>query len=478
MKRYNIILLSLIAVLLSFSSCEDFLTQEPELQQTTELTLSDYDGIMSAAVAVYGPMYWNTYYGRDLVVIADLKGGNAKISPITSGRYIQEYLWNNTPTNSSYLWREAYHLIASANNIINTLDGFEEPDVTEEDLLAVEAEVKFLRALAYFDMARLYCPAYIEGRENAYGLPIVEVTELGEPARNTIGETYDFIVADLEFALENLPNSPIHEGSDPKAWATKYAAAALLARVNLYMENWQEAADYATTVIESEEYELYTPEEYTTWDSSGVWGTDAASEIIFEIFGDEGNYYHPNWNQITYIVSPDGYGDVGASMDVINLYEEGDVRAELFTNTSDYPNDYWTLKYPGKGGDIRIDNIPILRLSEMYLIRAEARLEGASSPASAADDINAIRNNRLASEIGNPTLQDVYDERRRELCFEGHQMFDLKRTGRDLERTDYSGASNQNIPYPDYRWAYPIPIEETDANQNLVQNPGYTSSNN
>ncbi len=477
MKKINIYLI-LLAFVMLLPSCEDYLTQEPRLKQTTELTLSSYDGLMNAAVATYSLLYDDFWYARDFIVVADLKGGNAKISPITSGRFVTTSLWNNTPSSTSYLWTDAYAVIARANNVINAMEGFLEPGVEEADLLPIMGEVRFLRALSYFDMARLYCPAYQEGADNVYGLPLVYVTELGKPSRNTVGETYDLILSDLEYAIENLPDAPIHEGTDAKAWATKNAAKALCARANLYMDNWQDAADYATEVIESGDYTLYTASQFTTWDNGGVWGTDAGSEIIFEIFGDEGNASHPNWDQITYIMSPNGYGDIGASKDVIDLYEDTDVRKALFTNTADYPNDYWSLKYPGKGGDLRIDNIPVLRLSEMYLIRAEAILHGATvSGTTAVADLNAIRSNRGASGLTSAALQDVYDERRRELCYEGHQLFDLKRTGRSLSRTDFDGAVNQNISYPDYRWAMPIPIEETDANTNMVQNPGYSSSN-
>jgi len=476
MKKHNIIFLSLVASLLMMS-CDDFLTQPPELQQTTALTLSTYDGLLAAAVGTYSIMYDDFWYARDFVVMADLLGGNSKISPITSGRFMEEYLWTNTPTNTANLWTDAYDVIARCNNIINELENFSEVGVTETQLNALEGEVKFTRALAYFDMARLYCPPYAAGASNIYGLPIVLVTENGKPARNTLGETYDQIVSDLEFAVEHMSDAPLHEGTDLKGWGSRDAAVALLARVSLYMERWQDAADYATEIIESEDYRLYTPAEYTTWDSGGVWGTDAAPEIIFEIFGNEGNSAHPNWDQITYIMSPRGYGDIGASKDVINLFETGDVRANLFTNTADFPDDFWSLKYPGKGGNLRIDNIPVLRLSEMYLIRAEAVLNGASSTTTAADDLNTLRTARNASALTNPGLNDVYQERRRELCFEGHELFDLKRTQRDLVRVDYDGAVNQNIPASDYRWAIPIPIDELDANPNMVQNPGYSSAN-
>ena len=481
MKRYNIIL-SLIAVLVLFASCEDFLTQEPRLMQTTELTLSTYDGMMNAAVAAYSPMYYSTWYARDFLVTADLKGGNSKISPITSGRFVQTYLW----AEESYgLWTAAYDAIARANNIITALDGFEEPGVEETDLLAVEAEAKFIRAISYFDLARIFCPAYNDNANAAYGLPVVLVTELGEPARNTVPETYAQIVEDLEFAAANLPAATIHEaGADLKGFATQNAAIALLARVNLYMENWQEAADLASEIITSMGGAdgLYDAEKYTVWndpnvDGGGVWGTDAAKEIIFEIFGSEGNSAHPNWDQITYIMSPNGYGDIGASKDVMDLYEPDDVRLGLFTNTADFPNDYWSLKYPGKGGNLRIDDIPVLRLAEMFLIRAEAALEGASTGSSATADLNAIRSHRNASDLTNVTLQDVYQERRRELCYEGHELFDLKRTNRGLVRNDYDGTINKDVPYPDHRWNAMIPKAELDANPNMVQNPGYSSAN-
>ena len=71
------------------------------------------------------------------------------------------------------------------------------------------------------------------------------------------------------------------------------------------------------------------------------------------------------------------------------------------------------------------------------------------------------------------TLTDLYEERRRELCYEGHELFDLARTQRSLVRVDYDGAVNQNIDFPDYRWAMPIPQAEMDANENMEQNPGY-----
>ncbi len=479
MKTKNIIILGLLAILLGFTSCEDFLYQEPRLSQTTELTLSTYDGLQKAVLGAYTPLYATNWYGRNFEVTADLKGGNSKISPLNSGRFRNEYLWINTPTATQYLWTTAYSLIARVNNVINVIeDGFEEAGVEQADLDRLNAECKFLRGLAYFDLARMYCQPYSAGGASDLGVPVVLVTELGQPARDDLGTVYNQIIEDLKAAEAGLPEASPNGGTDPTGWATKYAAQALLARVYLYMEDWQNAEDYATEVIDNFPGRLYTAEEYTTWDKGGVWGTDAGAEVIFEIYGSEGNSSHGNWDVISYIMSPDGYGDVGASKDVIDLYEDTDVRKALFTNTSDYPNDYWSLKYPGKApdGNLREDNIIVLRLAEMYLIRAEAKIHLGGS-GDGDDDLNAIRSHRGATDLSGATLGDVMQERRRELCYEGHQLFDLARTQSDLERTDFDGAVNQNIPFPDYRWAMPIPQEEVDANENMVQNPGYSSAN-
>jgi len=478
--RSNILISLALILLLSATSCEDFLYQEPRLQQTNELSLSTYDGLEKATLGTYESLYDPSWYGRNFIIYGDLRGGTAKISPLNSGRFRQTYLWNTTPTSAPVSWNFMYQLVSRANNVINVIeDGFEEPGVTPEMLEMLNAECKFLRALGHFDLARLYCQPVTQGDGPAQlGVPVMLVSEIGSPARDDLGTVFSQVVDDLKEAETYLPAASAHEGADPAGWATKYAAQALLSRVYLYMGEWQLAADYATKVIENFPGRLYTADEYTTWDNNGVWGTDNAPEVIFEIYGAEGNSSHGNWDVISYILSPDGYGDVGVSMDLYEQYEDTDVRKGLYTNTADYPNDFWSLKYPGKQGNLREDNIPVLRLSEMYLIRAEAIIRGATvAGVTAEDDINAIRVNRNATTVSSPVLADVYRERELELCFEGHQVFDLARTGRSLVRVDYEGAVNQDVPFPDYRWAMPIPQEEIDANDNMVQNPGYSSSN-
>jgi len=459
------------------TACEDFLTQEPRIQQTEDLTLSTYAGLANATIGAYSPLFSSSWYGRDFVVTADLKGGNAKLSPKSSGRFTTEYYWANTSSSTINTWTSAYETIARANNVVNALEGFAEVGVTQEELDNLKGECLFLRAFAYFDLVRFYAQPYSAGVANM-GVPIVLVTEIGKPARNTVGEVYTQIVEDLTAAesIINEDNSETHatESSDPKAWANKDAVRALLARVYLYMEQWQHAADYATFLINSDDYELYDTTNYTTWDNDGVWGTDGASEIIFEVYGSEGNSSHGNWDVISYIYNPDGYGDVSASLDLYNLYETNDVRRDLFRSHASFPTSLWPLKYPGKGGNVKEDNIPALRLGEMYLIRAEALLHGAAvTGATALKDYNDLREPLGLDPVATVTLTDVYLERRRELCFEGHELFDLARTKRGLVRTDYDGSINKDVAFPDFKWAMPIIQAEIDANENIVQNPDH-----
>lgn len=198
-------------------------------------------------------------------------------------------------------------------------------------------------------------------------------------------------------------------------------------------------------------------------------------EVIFEIYTNTTQTYGTGNTNVCGMSSYNGYGDCGASEDLLNIYEDGDVRKTLVSPDPD-GNALFTMKYFGKGmGTIDAANIVVLRLSEMYLNRAEAILNGAQvSGASAADDLATIANNRGATPL-QATLSNIYLEREKELAWEGHLWFDLARTGRDMTRTDVSGTSvPTSIPAGDYRWAMPIAAREFTVNENLVQNEGYS----
>jgi len=470
MKKKNIVYIFAI-VTLFFSACEDLLDKAPPLQLDNNAVLSDYTLLTQATNAAYSPLYSANWYGRAHLVVPDLMGGNAKQSPRSSGRFQQTYNWNYTPGDNVGIWTTAYDVIARANNVLEYIDKLDESGVTQEMKDQLKGECLFLRALGHWDLVRQFAQPYTYSGGTTLGVPIIRKTEIAEPARATVKEVYEeLIVPDLTDAMGYLADDP-GRGTNRKAFATKNAAEAILAKVYLYMGSWQNAADHATNIINSSDYTMYTAANYTT-----VWSTENATETIFEIYGNATESNWPSWDEVGYIYEPTGYGDVCAANDLLNLFDPADVRGLMYKTDPQYAGYFWPNKFPGKAGNVRTNNIPVIRLSEMYLIRAEALLNGASvAGETALDDYNMIRTNRGLTAAGAVTLDDIYLERRLELCFEGNLMWDLSRTGRGLDRDNEDGkiSGDVDISFPDYRWALPIPTVEMQANDNMEQNPEY-----
>ncbi len=470
------IIISLVVLSTVLVSCNGFLVQEPVLTQSNELILSDYTGLNNATAGAYSPLQSVNWYGANFILSSELRGGNGKnpTNPdFTSGRYTSEYQWSFTASITSPLWNTAYFVISAANNVINNLDGKETSEVTTADLNNLKAECLFLRALSHFDLVRTYAQPYTYDSLSK-GVPVVLISTIAQPARNTVAEVYSQVVKDLLEAESIIGANYTRTGvSDPAAVVSKPAIQALLSRVYLYMGKWQASADYATKVISNGKYKMFSASEYAS-----QWGLNTAKtggEVIFEVFGSQKNEYWGSWEVISWIVYPGGYGDVSSTADLRNLYEASDVRGKVFISDPNAPDHFWTLKYPGKDGTNHLENnTVVLRLSEMYLNRAEAIQHGAVVPGiTAAADLLTITSNRGASAIASPSFPSIFDERRKELAFEGQIVYDYARTQTSLVRTDYDGVANKDVPFPSYKWALPIPKREIDANPNMVQNDEY-----
>ena len=474
MNKY-IAIASAALALCCANSCQDFLTEAPILAQSNELTLSTLSGINKAVAGAYSPLASSTWYGADFIIYNEMKTGNGKKyfnSDWDTGRLTNVYNVNFSESSTYGLWGYGYYVISAANNAIDALDNVEGDEQTKNN---IKAEALFLRALAHFDLVRTYAQPYNYTADASHdGVPVVLHTDANaKPARESVSKVYAQIVADLLEAESIIDPSYVRSGvADAKSAVSIYAIQAFLSRVYLYMGKWQEAANYATKVINSKKYTMWTVDDLK---NAACYREDVpkGGEIIFEVYGIKSNSYDGYHDGIMPMTSPTGYGDAGASADLYASYEPDDVRGALFQAKDDV---VWTGKYAGKGlGTPDVNNTIVFRLSEMHLSRAEALINGATiDGVNAVDDLKAIADNRGAS-VQPQTLTGVYEERRKELAWEGHLWFDLARTKRDMTRSDFTGdAKAKDVPAGDYRWAMPIPLREYDVNPNLTHNPGYT----
>lgn len=472
MKKYIVMA---FAALAAFTGCKDFLVEDPILSQSNELTLSTYDGLDKAVAGAYAPLASSSWYGADFIIRNELKTSNGKKwigSTYDSGRCNDLYNLNYDENNTSALWGYGYYVISAVNNVMENLEGKETPDVTAQDINNLKAECLFLRALSHFDLVRTYAQPYCFTTDASHlGVPVVLATDpAGKPARNTVKEVYDQVIADLLEAEQVIdPDYVRADVTDKKGVVTLEAIQALLSRVYLYCEQWQNAADYAAKVIDSKKFSLWTASEV---ENAACYAVDVPTdgEVIFEVYGSKSNSYDAYRDGLSPMCGPDGYGDAGASTDLKNLYEESDVRGTLFQEKDGV---LWTAKYVGKGlATPDLTNTIVIRLSEMYLNIAEATLNGATGHDGVAA-LKTIAENRGASPQ-NVTSEGVFLERQKELAWEGHLWFDLGRTKRNMTRTDFVGdASAKDLEWGHYKWAMPIPLREFGVNINLVQNEGY-----
>ncbi len=458
--RYS--LLSVAFVLIT--SCgKDFLNLNPSESLAVEEATKTLDDLEVLLRGVYDQFQNSDYYGRYFVLVPDVMSDDVKQNASANrAKEWAEYNGNAIDFIPEEIWTEVYEAINRANTVINAQ--IEVPPTAEARKNQILGEALALRALAHFDLVRIYAQHYGYTNDNSHlGIPYVKVFDQNaEPARNTVKEVYDNIIADLDQAIKLMGDD-----FDPNRMS-RVAAQAILARIYLYMSDWQKAAATATSVIESGAVSL-TP----TGDYVNAWRSGTPPDGIFSIYFDDIDNNGSDALGRMYIV--EGYGDYLPSMDLVSLIDSADVRIQLFKNTGPGGlfGDLRVDKYPSVLGD---DDIPVVRLSEMYLIRAEARAM-MGDEAGAREDVNKIRlranpNATPITSSGQQLLNDIEREKRIELMFEGHRLWELMRKKKGVFRNDCTSVICE-IPYPNDRFILPIPQAELDANKNMVQNPGY-----
>lgn len=443
----------LIAGSAAVSSCstEDLnptLAQEKESANAFQ-TVSDVEGVLKG---MYNRLTTSAYYGRDYIVTNEVRTPNTWANG-RSGRFVTEATLAQSP-NGLYIWNNAYAVIAVANLIIGidveTLEG------DQDYARHMQGQAYAVRALVHFDLVKTY------GQEHAGGdLGVPYISEFkGEdeiPARGTIAENRAQIMADLQTAFEMMS---VDYSNSPE-FITKYAAPALESRVALYWGMWEEARDAAELVIESGEYSIVPAEQFVE-----SFATDGGVNSIFELAYNETD--NQGINGLEYIYRGTSYGDVSVTEDAFNnLYEsEDDVRTQILG--TEVVGGTTRLRNMGKYPD-RTSNVPIIRYEEVILNYGEALMElGEGDP---LQWLNMIPEHRNADTYDAATKENFLEERREEFIFEGLYIWDLLRTGQGLVREQADQPIN--IPYGDYRLAWPIPFAELDANSSMVQNRNY-----
>ncbi|MEM9299850.1 MAG: RagB/SusD family nutrient uptake outer membrane protein [Bacteroidota bacterium] len=464
----SLIILTLVVI----SSCsEDFLELTPQQSISNDDFLKTFDDFQSAILGGYDQMQNSDWYGRYMILVPDVMGEDVKQN--ASANRAKEWAeYSGAPVDfiPEEFWAEIYEGINIANSMINA--EFEPPTSLTEEFNQILGEAYALRALAYFDLVRLFAQHYTFTSDASHlGVPIVlEFDVESKPARNTVAEVYSQIIDDFNQAISLMSIDPANAG-----YFSSEAAQALLSRVYLYMEDFGQAESLATAVISTGKFSLVSAADYPMQFFNGN-SPEAILEINFNLAD------NPGADHIGGMYKESGYGDYLPSEDLLNLIPDGDVRSTLFRiDTTSIGGIYGNLrvdKYPSEGADIATDNVPVIRLSEVYLIRAEARAKS-SDDAGAQADLNLIRQRALptapdVTATGADLITEILNERRIELAFEGHSIFDVTRNELDVVRDDCTAPANAcSISYPNDRFILAIPIEETDVNPNMIQNDSY-----
>lgn len=448
---YNLIFASML--LTAASSCKKALEINPvDTIEQGQALLTSKD-VEVALVGTYSAFGSRNFYGGRPFLMADFLANTNAIEWYGTYEELTQTINKSllkTNTFVDNVWADGYTAINDANNVIAAIA---KVDAAKKN--KVEGEAKFIRGASYFELVRLFGKAYNDGSPTTnLGVPIVltpttAVTDASYVSRATVAAVYTQVIADLTDAEAKLP-------ATNGFFATKGSAAGMLARVYLQMGNYAAAAAAANRVITSNNYSLNAAFIDAFPEMGSTPGVNSSEDIfavqVTTLTGFNG--FNEFYGSSTY----GGRGDAVISQAwITSTYAANDDRINAFYDEGDM----FTSKYANVYG-----NVPVMRLPEMYLIRAESNLRLApAAPVGGRTPLQdlAVVRSRAGLTTTSATLADILNERKLELAFEGFALHDAKRTQTNIG----SIAWNSNA------LVFPIPQRETDANKNLVQNPGY-----
>ena len=475
-----------------FYACDDAteIIQKGELPESIVYeTVEDMNQVL---VNVY-----SNVTNKSIIGFTSIFTDETAIGESNGGQNLEDYRFNIFPTNSfaQNIWASNYAAIAAANRLIEGSENVivEEGSAEEAEKNRILAEARAIRAFAHFQLLTFFSEDLTDN--NGLGVIIADYVPVApytdQLPRSTNSEVFAFIESDLDYAVENL------QGGNSYLYITPNFITALRARMELYRGNHTQAEIFANQLISNPGYSLASSAQAYL----AIWTDQNPQENIFALarpFGQAAIADLWFFNNATLAGGP----FLEMSRSLFNKLTEvpGDFRATAFVHPSSIiAPDYQTVpdyrnsdvlvigKYRGITGAPLNNDLKIFRIVEMHFIVAEARA-AAGDFAGVAAALQTIRNARFASAAQVPVRAsaqeawaDILDERRLELCYEGHRYIDLKRLGTLANRTvdryvrDCEPYNACSISVEDYRFTLPIPINELNGNFVIreQQNPGY-----
>ena len=463
MKKLTLFLLA-VGVITLFTSCDDELATSPYDSIDADAAYQSVSDLDAGALGAYA-----TISGQNIYSINALMTDQLRRASSNTGQGMQIFNHNIIAGDGTIegAWANAYIVIDRINRVLAAIENIEPQNASETQLRdRIRGEMLALRAYQHFDLYRIY----VDYDADASGLAVPYMTEsiISSPERDTKGDFFTALEADLTEA-NNLLSS---FGFYSNLRMNLHAVEGLQARVALYREDWAGAIDHATNVIDA--VGLTSRADYPN-----LWDDSLQGEVIFKLRRTDGTID---------LTERSGNDDIFffASNELSSLYDEtDDIRFSSFFQRNS-PDEVQVFKYNQRTGQKNVADIKMMRVSEMYLIRAEAYAQPGSSQdlVAAASDMNDLRAERLATPIpvtyssSEDAIDDIYVERRLELAYEGHRFFDLRRANLPITRNpeDIDGATNTDTEFlaaDDFKMVYPIPQSEIFANENMIQNEGY-----
>jgi hypothetical protein len=448
-KNRYIFKLSILVFLILFNGC-NVLDQEPKNQFDGQIPITDKFSAQGALNGLYDALQEIDYYGAYFPISVDMFTEDLVISAFwDSYKHLDSHYVPATSENIKLIWLQMYRTINVANNIIYYVPGVDDPLFTQDEKNEIVGAAETIRGMVYFDLLRTFGEHWDSG--SSFGVPIrIEPAFNAEfTPRSTVAQTYQQIITDLQNAESKLPDA-YHP-----AYMNKQTVAALLARTSLYLQDYEKASEYASAVITSGNYALQ--ENYAS-----VFSQKNSSESIFELnfSAQDPSYYLREFGE---------RDEATISPDFFDIFDENDTRRATIFPDFDNENLLTTEKYITQDASAFI-----IRLAEMYTIRAEANAILLNDPNAGIADLNVIRERAGLSALQPGDLQNMPDfinilleEKRREFYAEGHRYFDL---ARHQKMEEVYGIEN-------FRSIFPIPFVEiltaSGLGLTLQQNPGY-----